>query len=162
MQEIKVTELKPHPQNDYFFDDMSGEKWTEFLESVKTSGVIEPVIITQNKVVVSGHQRIRACKELGIEKVWCEMRDYKDEDTVIKDLLETNIRQRGDVGGSFRKQGLRNKELERLYGVRNGRPEKLPNYSEVNITQQDLAKQNNQSVDTWNNAKKLAIAILCV
>lgn len=167
MQKFRVDELHPHPKNDYFFDNMDGEKWTEFLESVKTSGVIEPIIITQDKTIVSGHQRIRACKELGIETVWCEMRSYKNDDDVIKDLLETNIRQRGDVGGSMRKQGLRNKELERLYGVRNG----SANVKGVNqyigdtknsvdqITQQDLAKQSNQSVDTWNNAKKLAEAI---
>ena len=30
----------------------------------------------------------------------CEIKTYKDEDSVIKDLLETNIRQRGDIGGS--------------------------------------------------------------
>lgn len=32
-----------------------------------------------------------------------EMKQYKDEDSVIKDLLETNVRQRGDVGGSAKK-----------------------------------------------------------
>ena len=49
----------------------------------------------------------------------------------INDLIETNIRQRGDVGGSAKKGGKRIKELERIYGVREGRPEKLPNYSVV-------------------------------
>lgn len=44
---------------------------------------------------------------------------------------ETNIRQRGDVGGSAKKVGKRIKELERIYGVREGRPEKLPNNSVV-------------------------------
>lgn len=33
----------------------------------------------------------------------CEIKSYKDEDAIIKDLLETNIRQRGDVGGSAKK-----------------------------------------------------------
>ena len=35
MQMMKMAELVPHPRNDEFFDDMSGEKWNEFLESVK-------------------------------------------------------------------------------------------------------------------------------
>lgn len=38
----------------------------------------------------------------------------------MQNLLETNIRQRGDVGGSAKKMGLRIKELERLYGVHQG------------------------------------------
>lgn len=70
------------------------------------------------------------------------------------------IRQRGDVGGSMRKQGLRNKELERLYGIREGSAGKVSldqNNSGLKLSQSDLAKQSNQSVDTWNNAKKLSI-----
>ena len=107
MQQIDINELKPHPRNNEFFDDMSGEKWTEFLESIRTSGVIEPIVITTDMTIVSGHQRVRACKQLGINSVLCEIKTYKDEDSVIKDLLETNIRQRGDVGGSAKKVGLR-------------------------------------------------------
>ncbi|MEQ2045357.1 hypothetical protein MYD03_08390 [Mediterraneibacter gnavus] len=44
----------------------------------------------------------------------------EDEDSIIKDLLETNIRQRGDIGGSAKKVGRRIMELERLYGIKNG------------------------------------------
>lgn len=35
MQQININELKPHPRNNEFFDDMTNEKWNEFLESVK-------------------------------------------------------------------------------------------------------------------------------
>lgn len=154
MQQININELKPHPRNNEFFDDMTGEKWTEFLESIKTSGVIEPIVITTDMTIVSGHQRVRACKELGIQEILCEIKSYKDEDSIIKDLLETNIRQRGDVGGSAKKVGLRIKELERLYEIKEGRPEKLPNYSVVN--QSDIASKLGMSVDTLQNYKLLA------
>lgn len=154
MQQINIDELKPHPRNNEFFDDMTGEKWNEFLESIRTSGVIEPIVVTTDMVIVSGHQRVRACKELGIPNIMCEIKTYKDEDSIIKDLLETNIRQRGDIGGSAKKVGRRIKELERLYGVREGRPEKLPNISAV--TQSDLATQLGMSVDTLQNYKMLA------
>lgn len=62
--------------------------------------------------------------------------------------------ERGDVGGSAKKVGLRIKELERLYGVREGRPEKLPNNS-VDKTQSDIASQMGISVDTLQNYKQL-------
>lgn len=63
------------------------------------------------------------------------------------DLLETNIRQRGDVGGSAKKVGLRIKELERLYGIQNGGDrgnqykEADPKISELANSQTDLASQ---------------------
>ena len=154
MQMMKIEDLKPHKRNSEFFDDMTGEKWQEFLDSIKTSGVIEPIVVTQDKVIVSGHQRVRACKELGIKEILAEVRVYEDEDKIIKDLLETNIRQRGDIGGSSIKLGRRIKELERIYGIREGRPEKNTNNVQ-SFTQEDLAKQLGISVRTLQNAKTL-------
>lgn len=40
---------------------------------------------------------------------------------VLQYLLETNVRQRGDVGGSAKKVGLRIKGFERIYGIKQGR-----------------------------------------
>lgn len=137
---------------------MTGEKWDEFLESVKSRGVIEPIVITPDKVIVSGHQRIRACKELGIEEAICNVRIYNNEDEILQDLLETNIRQRGDVGGSAKKVGKRIKELERLYGVRSG----SSNVSgfivgeKNSFTQEDLAQKLGMDVRTLQNYKLLA------
>lgn len=155
MQQININELKPHPRNTEFFDDMTGEKWNEFLESIKSRGVIEPIVITPDKTIVSGHQRVRACKQLGISTVMCDVHTYDNEDQVLQDLIETNIRQRGDVGGSAKKVGKRIKELERIYGIREGRPEKLPNNSVVK-TQEDIASHFSMSVDTLQNYKLLA------
>lgn len=151
---MKIDELRPHPRNNEFFDDMSGEKWEEFLESIKSRGVVEPIVITQNNVIVSGHQRVRACKELGIDTVMCDMHYYKNDDQVLQDLIETNIRQRGSIDDSDKKKGRRIRELERIYGIREGRPEKLPSNSVVK-SQSDIAAQMGISVDTLQNLKKL-------
>ena len=135
-------------------------KRQEFLESIRTSGVIEPIVVTTDMVIVSGHQRVRACKELGIPEIMCEIKTYKDEDSIIKDLLETNIRQRGDIGGSAKKVGRRIKELERLYGVHQGNGsnqyEQKPNNSVIAVTQSDIAAKLGMSVDTLQNYKMLA------
>ena len=76
---------------------------------------------------------------------------------------ETNIRQRGDVGGSAKKVGKRIKELERIYGVREGSLNEKgnnrigePNNSGDQITQSDIAAQMGISVDTLQNYKMMA------
>jgi len=102
MQNISINSLKPHEKNDYFFDDMTGSKWYEFIESIRTSGVIEPIVVTRDFTIVSGHQRVRACNELGITEIPARVKDYADEDAIIKDLLETNVRQRGNIDWSCR------------------------------------------------------------
>lgn len=156
MQQINVNELKSHPRNNEFFDDMSGEKWQEFLDSIKARGVIEPIVITPDKVIVSGHQRVRACKDLGIRTVMCDVHTYDNEDQILQDLIETNIRQRGDVGGSAKKVGKRIKELERIYGIEHGNNRfKTTNNSE-STTQEQLASQMGISVDTLQNYKMMA------
>lgn len=157
MQEININKLKPHPRNNEFFDDMTGEKWNEFLESIKSRGVIEPIVITQDYTIVSGHQRVRACKELGIQKINCEIHNYNSDDEVLQDLIETNIRQRGDVGGSSKKVGMRIKELERIYRIKQGGDRSIPkgNNFPHQTTQQDIANKLGITVKTLRNYKKL-------
>ena len=48
--------------------------WNPLEKRVKEKkrGNIEPIIITQDKVIVSGHQRVKAFKELGISTIESE------------------------------------------------------------------------------------------
>ena len=168
MQQININELKPHPRNNEFFDDINGEKWDELLDSIRKRikdgkrGNIEPIIITQDKIIVSGHQRVRAFKELSIPTIEAEIRIYNSDDEVLLDLLESNIRRRGEIGGSAKKVGKRIKELERLYGIQHGGDhgnqytEAKPNNSDLPKSQSDLAAQIGISVDTLQNYKLLA------
>lgn len=174
MQQININELKPHPRNNEFFDDINGEKWDELLDSIRKRikdgkrGNIEPIIITQDKIIVSGHQRVRAFKELSIPTIEAEIRIYNSDDEVLLDLLESNIRRRGEIGGSAKKVGKRIKELERLYGIREGsaggngsnqyvKKELEPNSSvEAKKSQSDIATQMGISVDTLQNYKILS------
>ena len=76
-------------------------------------------------------------------------------------MIETNIRQRGDIGGSAKKVGLRIKELERIYGIEHGGDhgnqyqEAKPNNSVLAKSQSDLAAEFGISVDTLQNYKTL-------
>lgn len=164
MQSLKVNGLKAHPKNEYFFDEMEGQKWEEFKESIKTSGVIEPIVTTQDLVIVSGHQRVRACKELGIVTILGEVRHYDDhdgrsaEDWIIKDLIETNVRQRGSIGGSELKAVHRVDELRRIYGIQEGagRPkirDKVPNNEPVDVI--ETAKAAGIDYESYKKFKSL-------
>ena len=160
---IPIKSLKPHSRNDYFFDDITGDAWQDFLLSVKTSGVIEPIVISNNNVIISGHQRVRACKELKIEEIKADVCTYENEDQMLKDLIETNLRQRGIGNPNPVKFGRCIKELERIYGIREGSANEKgtnrigePNNSVDQISQKDLADKLGLSVDTLQNYKKLA------
>lgn len=81
---------------------------------------------------------------------------------VLKDLIETNIRQRGIGNPNPIKLGRCIKELERIYGIQHGSTSFQGNqYNEVSPkvsespTQEQLADMIGISVDTLNNYKKL-------
>lgn len=164
MQQININELRPHPRNNEFFDDITGDKWEELLESIRKRikdnkrGNIEPIVITQDKIIVSGHQRVRAFKELGIPVIDAEIRIYNSDDEILLDLLESNIRRRGEVGGSAKKIGKRIKELERLYGVRCGSANEKGTYvgEKNSFTRENIAKKMEMDVRTLQNYKLLA------
>jgi hypothetical protein len=163
MQMFDVSELISHSKNNEFFDDIIGDNWKEFLESVKTSGVIEPIVITQDKVIVSGHQRVKACKELNIAEVPCRIKIYEDgekwnkNDLIIKELLETNLRQRGIGNLNPIKFGRCIVELERLYKIKVGNPQ-LQNNSVIK-NQKDLANELGIDATQLQNYKRLLTLI---
>lgn len=87
-------------------------------------------------------------------------------------LLFPHIRQRGDVGGSAKKVGKRIKELERIYGIKQGGSGfygnsyvsniESTNNSETLKTQEQLATQMGMSVDTLRNYKMRECLKKCV
>jgi len=118
--EKKVADLKPHPMNEYLFDDIEGEKWEEFLTSVQREGILHPLMITEDDTIISGHQRWRACLALNIPTVRCYVYQPKGdcpEDDILLALMESNLRQRGFINSPSVKLGRIMKEYERIFGA---------------------------------------------
>lgn len=155
MEMMNPNNLKGHPRNAEFFDDMDGQKWKDFLQSVRTSGIIEPIIVTQDLVIVSGHQRVRAAKVIGLMKVAVEIRHYDNEDKVLKDLIETNIMQRGIGNTNPIKLAKCIVELERIEGIRNGGDRKSDLHNDNLKTQSNLAEELKISQSQLSRYKKL-------
>ncbi|MCL2404805.1 MAG: ParB/RepB/Spo0J family partition protein [Defluviitaleaceae bacterium] len=171
MQEEKRYEaiklLKPHPKNEEFFDNITGDAWDEFLESVKARGITNAITINKDNVIISGHQRVRACNELNITSIPCFTKAYEETDELLKedamllDLIDSNLKQRVPGNHNPIKLARCIKELERLYGVRQGsagnigtkRHNKDPegNY----FTQSDIAKKVNLEERQYSNYKRL-------
>lgn len=158
MQMMDVNKLVPHPKNDYFFDDIpeNSESWMAFIESIETSGIIEPLVVSETThVIISGHQRLRAAKELKMKQVPVTFREFKSEDEVVKELIETNIRQRGIGNTNPVKFGRCIKELERIYGIKNGGDRKSEPTKLGVKTQKELAEELSMSSEQLRKYKSL-------
>lgn len=78
---------------------------------------------------------------LNIQEVPCEVKIYDSEEQVVKDLLETNLRQRGIGNTNAIKLGRCIVELERIYGIKHGNNQRTLNNSNSLKTQESLAEQ---------------------
>ena len=155
MEMIEINKLKTHPRNQEFFDDITGERWEEFKNSILRRGVVEPIVVTTDMVVVSGHQRIRACKELSLLNIPCRITFYPEvdertgtirEDMILEDLICTNVMQRGVGNVNPIKMAKCIMELERIKGIKKGgdrRSEKSKGQNVSLVKQEDLANELN-------------------
>lgn len=159
MPVLKIADLTAHPKNEYYFDDIQGDGWNDLLQSVRTSGVTNAITVTKDGVIISGHQRVRACKLLGIEEIPAHVVEYTPEEQEkhkdVKDLIESNLKQRVPGNSNPVKLGRCFAFLEEYYNIKQG---KKPQNAVIK-TQDSLAAEYGISTDALQRMKKLSSAI---
>lgn len=84
---LPTTELKPHPKNIEIYGD---EDVGGLVAKIRESNWIKPLTVTQNNIIISGHRRYQACKQLGISSVPVEIRRFNNEYEELEALLLEN------------------------------------------------------------------------
>ncbi|MDZ7918106.1 MAG: ParB/RepB/Spo0J family partition protein [Rhodococcus sp. (in: high G+C Gram-positive bacteria)] len=90
---IAVSAIKPHPKN----VRRSLGPLTELVESIKSSGVLEPLLLAPGKkdgtyLLVAGHRRLAAAKKAGLKEVPGYVRaDLTDEADQIAAMIIENV-----------------------------------------------------------------------
>ena len=165
MPVLKITDLKPHPMNEYYFDDIQGDGWNDLLQSVRTSGVTNAITVTNDGTIISGHQRVRACNLLGIEEIPAHVVEYTPEEMAkhkdVKDLIESNLKQRVPGNSNPVKLGRCFAFLEEYYNIKQGNNQhkRMENNFTSSKTAEDLAEENGVTRQTISNYKRLASSI---
>ena len=57
-------------------------------ESIKEFGFLNPISIDRNNVIISGHTRLKAAKQLGLEEVPCIVQDLSKEDAKLARIID--------------------------------------------------------------------------
>lgn len=118
VQNIAVDVLKVHPRNQEFFDDISGQDYENFKKSISEEGIISEIIVAPDMTIISGHQRYKAAKDLGMKMVPIRIReDLIDEDKKLKVLLAANFGRTKNDEAKQRKVAV---EYVKLCGYKHG------------------------------------------
>ena len=151
VQDISITELKVHPENTKYFDDIKGPTYERFKKSIKEEGIITPLILSSDKTIISGHQRYKAACELNIKTVPVIIKkELKDENEKLKKLLASNF---GRMKNNPIKQGKIILKYEDLCGVQRGNPSLLK--TAPLKTQKEIAEELGIGIDTLKRLKNL-------
>ncbi len=93
---LVIDDLHPFPKQPFRL--YTEEKMQEMVESVTEYGVISPIVVRPNPngegyEIISGHNRVEACRRANINQVPAIIRDV-DDDTAIILMVDSNLRQR--------------------------------------------------------------------
>lgn len=90
----KISELNPHPYNEEIYG--ANESIDELVASIRKTGKVATLTITDNDVIISGHRRWKSCKQLVAEGdkrfcvVNCEVQKFDDPLDELEYLIICN------------------------------------------------------------------------
>jgi len=108
--ELDIDTLHPFPNQP--FHPYKEDEMDKMVESVKENGVISPIIVRPKEdgtyEIISGHNRVEACRRAGITQIPSFIREV-DDDTAVILMVDSNLRQR---------DGLSDMEKARAYELK--------------------------------------------
>ena len=90
--EIEVAKIRPF--KDHPFKVLDDDKMHELVESIMLNGVLVPITVRPIEdgeyEMISGHRRLFAVKEIGLEKIPAIVKDYDDDEAVLA-MVDSNL-----------------------------------------------------------------------
>jgi hypothetical protein len=92
----KLSVIKPSPENDKLYKPVNARDPSirELATSIREKGLLEPLVITRDNFLISGHRRLVACKLAGLTEVPVRVEDVFHGDPNYVVLLREHNRQR--------------------------------------------------------------------
>jgi ParB-like chromosome segregation protein Spo0J len=90
---IKLSKIKPNPNNPRFIRDHRFEKLKKSLKEFPEMMELRPIIVNRDWITLGGNMRLRALQELGHKEIpenWvrqAELSDQQQREFVVKDNL---------------------------------------------------------------------------
>lgn len=145
-------ELDRHPVNERIYrkEDIT----EDFVESIE-EGVREPIVITPDDTIISGHRRVQAAKEAELDEVPVRVERFEDEDAKKEAIVDYN-RQRTKTFSQKMMEAkvLKEVEQERARERQGSRKQNFAR-SELGSTAEKVGESVGWSSTTFRHAEKV-------
>ena len=111
-----LDKINPNPLNKQIYGYNENEH-KELVKSIELNGLLEPLTITRNNLLVSGHRRYKAVRDIGWEDVDCRLREF---DNVSVALVELNRHRKKTSTEILNEASILKEEYSKM--VKRGRP----------------------------------------
>jgi|TARA_B100001094_G_scaffold309416_1_gene343054 ParB-like chromosome segregation protein Spo0J len=131
---MDLSNINQHPLNEKIYGYNQTEH-DELKKSIEMLGLLEPLTITRDNTLVSGHRRLKALKEIGWEDVDCRIGEFEN---LTLSLVEMNRYRKKTSTELLNEAKILKKEYQNL--IKMGRPKKGEvregkNWSIVNVSE---------------------------
>jgi len=159
---IPMEDLKPHPMNAEVYGPDAFD--IKMMESIRKHGVLEPLVVTRENVIVSGHRRWAAAMKLlpAGSGLPCRVEEFEDELAEQEALIAHNL-QREKTFSQRMAEGqvldrIEYERSKRRQGTRTDIPAILPEGYEPGETREKVAAKIGMGARTYGKAKKVVEA----
>lgn len=146
-----IDNILPHPLNQEIYQDTSN---VELVESIKRVGLLEPLVVNTEGILISGHRRLQACRKLGMPMVKVTTR-HASNDLLDELLVEFNRYRTKTASDKVREI----KHLKRIWGKRQGERTDLQTSVKIDGSYRDTRDRVSKmtGISTGNISKLLFI-----
>ncbi len=105
-----IKHIKPNPIND---DIYTSTDLSDLVQSIKDNGQLEKVVINKKNVIISGHRRYYAHKQLEMKEIDCVVQEFEND---VIALIEFNRSRTKSVQDILNESRFLEKEYKRRIG----------------------------------------------
>lgn len=91
MKKVKISEIKPNPENPRIIKDDKFEKLTKSIKDFPKMLELRPIVVNSDMVVLGGNMRLRACQQAGLKEVPIvianDLTEKEQREFIIKDNI---------------------------------------------------------------------------
>ena len=86
--EVNIKKLKPHPLNIKLYGEEEVDEG--LVASIKEKGILVPIVIKEDKTIISGHRRWVAAKKAGLKTIPARVATFKTKLSEKEAILDFN------------------------------------------------------------------------
>ena len=124
---LRIDEIKPSPENEDIYGPIEHDGSMEnLIDSIRRKGLEEPILVTADRFILSGHRRYYACRCLGWDEVPVRIRKgirRKGNREYHRELIEYNPQRIKKAGSLLREALLRDSDAADTYAAIKSRRE---------------------------------------